>query len=84
MIRSLVTSMLAIIVAAELEPLPDFCRWSAAPATELSFKLMGRDLQLLGARALEGLNLKVDSLRKKLVAAGPIVVASAEPPRFGS
>ena len=31
------------------------------------------DLQLLGARALEGLNLK----------AGPLVVATAVPPRFG-
>lgn len=41
------------------------------------------DLQLLGARALEGLNLKVDSRRKKLVAAGPSVVAAAVPPRFG-
>ena len=41
------------------------------------------DLQLLGARALEGLNLKVDSRSKKLVAAGPIVVATAVPPRFG-
>jgi len=40
------------------------------------------DLQLLGARALEGLNLKVDSRSKKLVAAGPIVVAAAVPPRF--
>lgn len=41
------------------------------------------DLQLLGARALEGLNLQVDSRRKKLVAAGPIVTAAAVPPRFG-
>jgi predicted aspartyl protease len=41
------------------------------------------DLQLLGARALEGLNLRVDSRRKKLVAAGPIVAAAAVPPRFG-
>ena len=41
------------------------------------------DLQLLGARALEGLNLKVDSRRKKLVAAGPIFVAAAVPPQFG-
>jgi len=41
------------------------------------------DLQLLGARALEGLNLQVDSRRKKLVAAGPIVSAAAVPPRFG-
>ena len=41
------------------------------------------DLQLLGARALEGFNLKVDSRSKKLVAAGPIVIAAAVPPRFG-
>src|SRR5581483_8115311 len=41
------------------------------------------DLQLLGARALEGLNLQVDSRRKRLVAAGPIVTAAAVPPRFG-
>jgi predicted aspartyl protease len=41
------------------------------------------DLQLLGARALVGLNLHVDSRRKKLVAAGPIVTAAAVPPRFG-
>src|SRR5258708_36000211 len=39
------------------------------------------DLQLLGARALEGLNLKVDSRRKKLVAAGPIVFAPDVTPR---
>jgi predicted aspartyl protease len=41
------------------------------------------DLQLLGARALEGLNLQVDSRGKKLVAAGPIVSAAAVPPHFG-
>ncbi len=41
------------------------------------------DLQLLGARALEGLNLKVDSRRKRLVAAGPVVAATAVAPRFG-
>lgn len=35
------------------------------------------DLLLLGARTLEGLNLVVDSQRKKLVAAGPIPAASA-------
>ncbi|MCI0616484.1 retroviral-like aspartic protease family protein [bacterium] len=33
------------------------------------------DLLLLGARTLEGLNLTVDSRRKKLVAAGPLPVA---------
>ncbi len=33
------------------------------------------DLQLLGARTLEGLNLTIDSRQKKLVAAGPFPVA---------
>jgi len=33
------------------------------------------DLLLLGARSLEGLNLTVDSSRKKLVAAGPLPAA---------
>jgi predicted aspartyl protease len=33
------------------------------------------DLALLGARTLEGLNLTVDSRRKKLVAAGPVPAA---------
>ena len=35
------------------------------------------DLLLLGARTLEGLNLTVDSRRKKLVAAGPVLAAPA-------
>lgn len=35
------------------------------------------DLLLLGARTLEGLNLTVDSRRKKLVAAGPLPAAGA-------
>jgi len=33
------------------------------------------DLQLLSARTLEGLNLRVDSRAKKLVSAGPILAA---------
>ena len=33
------------------------------------------DLLLLGARSLEGLNLTVDSPRKKLVTAGPLPAA---------
>ncbi|MBI4179542.1 aspartyl protease family protein [bacterium] len=33
------------------------------------------DLHLLGARTLEGLNLMVDSHRKRLVAAGPLPAA---------
>src|SRR5437870_5762098 len=34
------------------------------------------DLQILGARSLEGMNLRVDSRAKKLVAGGPILAAS--------
>ena len=33
------------------------------------------DLLLLGARTLEGLNLRVDPRKKKLVAAGPLLAA---------
>lgn len=35
------------------------------------------DLQLLGARSLEGFNARVDSQRKTLVAAGPIPAAGS-------
>lgn len=38
------------------------------------------DLLLLGCRALEGLNLRVDSRGKKLVAAGPVIAATAIKP----
>jgi predicted aspartyl protease len=34
------------------------------------------DLTLLGARTLEGLNLRLDTQRKKLVAAGPVPAAA--------
>jgi predicted aspartyl protease len=37
------------------------------------------DQCLLGARSLEGLNLTVDSRRKRLVAAGPVPAAQAVP-----
>ena len=40
------------------------------------------DLQLLGARALEGMNLQVDSRRKELMAAGPIVTGAAAYRRY--
>jgi len=33
------------------------------------------DLQILGTRSLEGMNLRVDSRAKKLVAGGPILAA---------
>jgi predicted aspartyl protease len=39
------------------------------------------DLELLGARTLEGLNLQVDPQRKKLVAAGPVPAAPNPPAR---
>jgi predicted aspartyl protease len=35
------------------------------------------DLSLLGARTLEGFNARVDPKQKKLVAAGPLVAATA-------
>lgn len=35
------------------------------------------DLVLIGARCLEGLNLRVDPQRKQLIDAGPIVTAAA-------
>ena len=35
------------------------------------------DLLLLGARTFKGLNLVVDARRKKLVAAGPLLVPTA-------
>jgi hypothetical protein len=44
---------------------------------ELVFAEKG-DLLLLGARTLEGLNLTVDSKRKKLVTAGPLPAAARE------
>ena len=34
------------------------------------------DLQLLGARTLEGLNVKVDSRNRRLVASGPLIAAA--------
>jgi predicted aspartyl protease len=34
------------------------------------------DLTILGARSLEGLNLRVDARRRQLVSAGPILAAS--------
>lgn len=36
------------------------------------------DLQLLGSRTLEGLNLRIDPYAKKLVAGGPILAAKSK------
>lgn len=35
------------------------------------------DMVLLGAHSLEGLNLKIDPVRKELVPAGPVIAAQA-------
>ena len=35
------------------------------------------DMTILGARSLEGLNVRVDSQRKQLVPAGPILAGTA-------
>ena len=35
------------------------------------------DMVLLGARSLEGMNLRVDSLRKQLIPAGPVLAGAA-------
>jgi predicted aspartyl protease len=40
------------------------------------------DLQLLGARTLEGLNLVIEPSKRRLVAAGPLPAASPTSPRF--
>jgi len=35
------------------------------------------DMTLLGAHSLDGLNLKIDPIRKELVPAGPVITAAA-------
>ena len=35
------------------------------------------DMTLLGAHSLEGLNLKLDPIRRELIPAGPVITASA-------
>jgi len=42
------------------------------------------DLVLLGARSLEGLNLRVDPRRRQLVSAGPIVTALLALPAYAT
>jgi predicted aspartyl protease len=48
----------------------------AVTSDEIVFGAPG-DLVLLGARTLEGMNLKVDLVEKRLVAGGPILAALA-------
>jgi predicted aspartyl protease len=53
---------------------------SAFTVDEVVFGEPG-DLNLLGARSLEGLNLTIDPRRKRLVAAGPQLAAESSKPR---
>lgn len=41
------------------------------------------DMVILGARSLEGMNLRVDAQRKQLVAAGPILAGAYQHSRVG-
>lgn len=50
---------------------------AGAEAPELVVFAEPGDIVLLGAHSLEGLNLKVDPIRKELIDAGPIIAAAA-------
>jgi hypothetical protein len=51
-------------------------QWSPAEFDEIVFG-QPNDLVQLGARSLEGMNLKVDLTGKRLVAGGPMMAAAA-------
>jgi hypothetical protein len=50
--------------------------WGVATADDVVFA-EADDLVLLGARSLEGLNLRIDPREKRLVGAGPIAAEVA-------
>ena len=52
-------------------------RAAGAEAPDLVVFAESGDMTLLGAHSLEGLNLKVDPVRKALVPAGPVIAAVA-------
>jgi len=52
-------------------------RAGGSEAPELVVFAESGDMSLLGAHTLEGLNLKVDPVRKALVPAGPVITAGA-------
>ena len=52
-------------------------RAGGSEAPELVVFAEPGDMSLLGAHALEGLNLKIDPVRKALVPAGPVITAGA-------
>ena len=52
-------------------------RAGGAEAPDLIVFAEAGDMALLGAHSLEGLNLKIDPVRKALVPAGPVIAATA-------
>lgn len=56
-------------------------RAGGAEAPDLVVFAEPGDMVLLGVHSLEGLNLKVDPVRKQLVPAGPVIVAKARAAR---
>ena len=52
-------------------------RTAGAEAPDLIVFAEPGDLVLLGVHSLEGMNLKVDPVRKELVPAGPVITAGA-------
>jgi len=50
-------------------------RVAGSEAPDLVVFAEAGDMNLLGAHALEGLNLKIDPVRKALVPAGPVIAA---------
>jgi len=52
-----------------------FVRAGGSEAPELVVFAEPGDMVLLGAHSLEGLNLKIDPVRKELVPAGPVIAA---------
>ncbi len=51
-------------------------RAGGSEAPELVVFAEPGDMVLLGAHALEGMNLKIDPVKKELVPAGPVIVAT--------
>jgi predicted aspartyl protease len=52
-------------------------RTAGAEAPDLIVFAEPGDMSLLGAHSLEGLNLKIDPIRKELVPAGPVITGVA-------
>jgi len=57
-------------------------RVAGSEAPDLVVFAEAGDMNLLGAHSLEGLNLKIDPVRKELVPAGPVIAAALPSPAF--